>query len=86
MKRSVLSKIMMVGVLALSLAVVSVSAQTGTDAGRTTNGTTAGQTTRDDDRDWGWIGLLGLAGLAGLMRRRETHDRVSDTTSRATAR
>jgi MYXO-CTERM domain-containing protein len=85
MKRSVLSKIMMVGVLALSLAVVSVSAQTGTDGGRT-DGTTASQTTRDDDRDWGWVGLLGLLGLTGLMRRREAHDRVPDTTTRATAR
>jgi hypothetical protein len=86
MKRSVLSKIMMVGVLALSLAVVSVSAQTGTDGGRTTDGTTASQTTRDDHRDWGWLGLLGLLGLTGLLRRREAHDRVPDTTNRATAR
>lgn len=87
MKRSVLSRIMMVGVLALSLAVVSVSAQTGTDGGRTTDGTTtAGQTTRDDNRDWGWVGLLGLLGLTGLLRRRDAHDRVPDTTNRATAR
>ena len=27
---------------------------------------------RDDDFDWGWLGLLGLIGLAGLMRRDRT--------------
>ncbi|HEX8281910.1 MAG TPA: WGxxGxxG family protein [Pyrinomonadaceae bacterium] len=25
---------------------------------------------RDDDRDWGWLGLLGLGGLLGLMPRK----------------
>ena len=25
---------------------------------------------RDDDTDWGWLGLLGLAGLLGLMPRK----------------
>ncbi|MFD3766041.1 WGxxGxxG family protein [Paenibacillus lactis] len=25
--------------------------------------------TRDNDTDWGWLGLIGLAGLAGLRRR-----------------
>jgi MYXO-CTERM domain-containing protein len=29
--------------------------------------------TRDDDTDWGWIGLLGLAGLLGLRRREPVH-------------
>ena len=27
---------------------------------------------REDDRDWGWLGLLGLAGLLGLMPRKRT--------------
>ena len=27
--------------------------------------------TRDDDFDWGWLGLVGLIGLAGLRRRDE---------------
>ena len=31
---------------------------------------------RDDNMDWGWIGLLGLAGLLGLKRRE--HDDVRD--------
>lgn len=25
---------------------------------------------RDNDRDWGWVGLLGLGGLLGLMPRK----------------
>ena len=25
---------------------------------------------REDDRDWGWLGLLGLGGLLGLMPRK----------------
>ena len=28
----------------------------------------------DNDRDWGWIGLLGLAGLAGFFRKNDRHD------------
>jgi len=43
---------------------------------------TASQTGRtdynDNDRDWGWIGLLGLAGLLGLRRR--DHDHHVDAT------
>ncbi|HEX2229105.1 MAG TPA: WGxxGxxG family protein [Candidatus Binatia bacterium] len=31
---------------------------------------------REDNMDWGWIGLLGLAGLLGLKRRE--HDDVRD--------
>ncbi|MBA3881886.1 MAG: hypothetical protein H0X73_04015 [Chthoniobacterales bacterium] len=33
---------------------------------------------RDQDHDYGWIGLLGLAGLGGLLRKR--HDDRHDTT------
>jgi MYXO-CTERM domain-containing protein len=29
-------------------------------------------TDTDNDRDWGWVGLLGLAGLLGLRRRDHT--------------
>ncbi len=69
--RSLLSRIMMIGLLALSLTAMSasVSAQNTNGGG----GATAGQT-RDDGMDYGWIGLLGLAGLAGLLRRRDTHN------------
>ena len=41
--------------------------------------TTTAAHDRDDDMDWGWIGLLGLAGLLGLRRR----DRVDVTTNTA---
>ncbi len=33
---------------------------------------------RDQDHDYGWIGLLGLAGLGGLVRKK--HDDRHDTT------
>ncbi|HUP79605.1 MAG TPA: WGxxGxxG family protein, partial [Pirellula sp.] len=62
------------GVLALALLVcpfaISMFAQnTNTPAG------TPVQTVRDDDRDWGWLGLIGLLGLAGLLRRRDKPER-----------
>jgi hypothetical protein len=40
-----------------------VHAQTNPSTG-TTNSTTT--TNRDDNTNWGWLGLLGLAGLIGL--------------------
>jgi hypothetical protein len=90
MKSSILSRLLMISVLALGFFVVSASAQTGTESatGTGTVGSTASQTTRNNnDHDYGWIGLLGLAGLAGLLRKREAHDRDRvDHTSRATAR
>ena len=40
---------------------------------------------RDDNDNWGWLGLLGLIGLAGLRRRDRVNDRVDvRTTSRTT--
>jgi hypothetical protein len=43
---------------------------------------------RDDDTDFGWIGLLGLIGLAGLMGRRDrgTTIRSGTTTTGTTTR
>jgi MYXO-CTERM domain-containing protein len=38
---------------------------------------------RDDNSEWGWLGLLGLAGLLGLKRRDREHVTTHD---RATAR
>ena len=35
------------------------------------SGRTYSENRSDNNRDWGWIGLLGLAGLAGL---RKKHD------------
>ncbi len=34
---------------------------------------------RDEDPDWGWLGLLGLAGLLGLMPRKKHEVHVRDT-------
>jgi hypothetical protein len=92
MKRSFVSKLLMICVLTLSYFVVSASAQTGTsgsDTGTGTAGSTASQTSRNDNdhRDYGWIGLLGLAGIAGLLRKRDAPDRDRvDHTSRAATR
>ncbi|HET7844382.1 MAG TPA: WGxxGxxG family protein [Xanthomonadales bacterium] len=44
-------------------------------------------TTRaDDDRDYGWVGLLGLIGLAGLARRKDHHHDTRTTTSASSVR
>ena len=73
-KGSALSKSIRGGVLAMALLVcplaISVSAQNAN-----TSGATPIQTVRDDDTDWGWLGLIGLLGLAGLLRRRDAPDR-----------
>ncbi|HYE76243.1 MAG TPA: WGxxGxxG family protein [Blastocatellia bacterium] len=80
MKPNKLSGFIGQGVLALALSATPLLAQTGgtggTDQGAGPAGTTQGGATyrADDDRDWGWVGLLGLIGLAGLMRRRDVHD------------
>jgi MYXO-CTERM domain-containing protein len=56
-----------------------------TTTGQTTD--TAAQAIRDDDTDFGWIGLLGLIGLAGLIRRRDTtYTTRSGTTTGTTPR
>lgn len=81
MKLSNLSKVVGVGALALSAAIMPLnlpaSAQNDTAPGTTTPDTTVEtapvQTTdyaEDNDFDWGWLGLLGLLGLAGLAGRK----------------
>lgn len=68
---------------ALVLGASHVQAQTGgTGANDATTYSDTG--TRDNDRDWGWIGLLGLGGLLGLRRREVPRD--TRTTSTAQAR
>ncbi|HVF58014.1 MAG TPA: WGxxGxxG family protein [Pyrinomonadaceae bacterium] len=40
------------------------------------------RTEKDEDRDWGWLGLLGLAGLLGLMPRKRVPVVVNETRER----
>lgn len=56
------------------------SAQTGVGAD-TAATTRVVEAERDEDTDWGWIGLLGLAGLLGLRRKHDDH-RTTTTTHR----
>lgn len=80
MKRSNLSKFVGAGVLTLSIAILPLSlpasAQTGTQPNTTTEDTTSPtidttpfQETKDDNNNWGWLGLIGLIGLANLFRK-----------------
>jgi MYXO-CTERM domain-containing protein len=90
MQISKLSKLVGAGIIAATVAVVpfnlpaSAQSNTGADSTTgTTTGTTTSQgvdnTTRDNDFDWGWLGLLGLGGLAGLAgRKREEPARYRD--------
>lgn len=70
-------------VLMLGLAhALPASAQSRTDTDDTVaaNTDTVSRTiVRDDNFEWGWVGLLGLIGLAGLRRRHDAYD--SDTRS-----
>jgi LPXTG-motif cell wall-anchored protein len=56
----------------IALAPLAASAQTTTPSSGTT---TVEQ--RDDNHNYGWIGLLGLIGLAGLLRKRHTVQTVT---------
>ena len=88
MKRSDLSKIAGVSVLALILAIlpsaVPASAQTSPAPGTTTENTgptvdtTPFQETKDDANNLGWLGLIGLVGLANLLRKPKTAVRERD--------
>ena len=74
MKRSNLPKFVGAGVLALSLAMMPLSlpasAQSSTgESNAPVLDTTPFQETKDDNNNWGWLGLLGLIGLANLLRK-----------------
>lgn len=76
MKFHTVRTVLRAGVLALSLAVLpstmTAFAQTNSNFNSTTSNTNAQPTRvveRDDDTDFGWLGLLGLAGLAGLLKK-----------------
>lgn len=53
--------------LTTAVAPLTANAQTSPTGGTTTIRTSDD---RDNDTDYGWIGLLGLLGLAGLMRKK----------------
>lgn len=64
----ILAFTLILGVMTIS----SIFAQTNTNSNNTNarSGDRADNTRvveRDDDTDWGWLGLLGLLGLAGLI-------------------
>ncbi|MCL1471762.1 WGxxGxxG family protein [Argonema antarcticum] len=85
MKRSKLSKIAGASVLALSLTILPstlpAAAQNNPNIDRSgpTVDTTPFQETKDDNNNWGWLGLIGLIGLANLFRKEPervvNHDR-----------
>jgi len=78
------------GVFTLGLAMVSLTMAANAQTPSNSNSPNINpvQTTRvverDNDTDWGWLGLIGLTGLAGLLKKPKqvTVDRTSDTTNR----
>ncbi len=64
-----------VSAFVLSLTVITVLptfAQPNTNSSNTTRTDTTRTVERDNDTDWGWLGLLGLLGLAGLIPKKRT--------------
>jgi MYXO-CTERM domain-containing protein len=86
MKNFNLVKFAGVGALVLCftfLAAVSF-AQSGNTNGTNANRTETRTVERDNDTDWGWLGLLGLAGLAGLLPKKRTVEIQSNQTTNRT--
>lgn len=79
-------KIVGAGILALSLAVVpaTLPAAAQNNSNAPALDTTPFQETKDDNNNWGWLGLVGLIGLANLFRKpkSQTVYREPDATSR----
>ena len=74
-----------VGALVLSMTIltaVSASAQSSNANVTGVNRTEVRTVERDNDTDWGWLGLLGLLGLAGLMPKKRTVEVHNDRTVR----
>jgi hypothetical protein len=86
--KSTLYKAISASALVIGLAATGMPsfAQTSPGTGTTGTGTTGTDTTtttpvqterRDDNFDWGWLGLLGLIGLAGLNGRKHQDNTVA---------
>jgi hypothetical protein len=74
-----------IGFIVLVLAFASAGTTVAQSGGANDRSGSATRTAdRDDDTDWGWLGLLGLAGLLGLMPKRRAVD-VRDTQTTGTA-
>ena len=56
-----------------AMPVMAQSTAADTSANNAATTTTTTERVEDNDRDFGWIGLLGLAGLLGLRRKPEEH-------------
>lgn len=76
MQRFKLFAILGVGTIALSTAIAPLSMPASAQV--TQPGTDSQVVERDNDTDWGWLGLLGLIGLAGLTGRKR-HDHTNTT-------
>ena len=80
-------RIIRVSAFVLGLAVItalSASAQPNANSNANRTDTTR-VVERDDDTDWGWLGLLGLLGLAGLIPKKravEVHEHRDTGTNR----
>lgn len=76
-------------IFALSLAMLSLTmtafAQTNSNSATTNPVQTTRVVEREDDTDFGWLGLLGLTGLAGLLKKPKqvVVDRTADTSGHA---
>ncbi|MBA3236776.1 MAG: WGxxGxxG-CTERM domain-containing protein [Parachlamydiaceae bacterium] len=81
--------------MVMTLSAVSLNAQPSQNPNARPSTTTVERenntvrTERDNNTDWGWIGLLGLFGLAGLLPKKRIdhdHDRNDNTTNRPSNR
>ncbi|NJL10357.1 MAG: WGxxGxxG-CTERM domain-containing protein [Calothrix sp. SM1_7_51] len=82
MKKSTILSPLKATFLTISLAFLASTfpavAQTNTTTPDTNRTVETTREYRDNDFNWGWLGLTGLLGLLGLTRKREEPTRYSD--------